>query len=198
MEALIGNAIERKLLDKGYRGHKFRPEYKLRCSSQARTGGISTVQARPASALRRQAGYQPTQIRAPDGPQLPLDSQGEAINAVPAAAGYNFRSLISWLRAYCSKFSSAHCSTSVQPTQKIRAVRMEYELLAGHRTRRGSPTISSGPGPGRTAGALDRPSPISWARSTRRSSRRPLQCAAGLSAYLWKSRLGSCQHLLEL
>ena len=99
MEALIGNTIARLLADRGYRGHNAPPDYKFRVfiSGQKRRSDTQD-QARIAPQVRRRARHRPSQSRAPHGPQLSLVPRGDATNAVLAAAGYNFRRLIRWLR----------------------------------------------------------------------------------------------------
>ncbi|MET4117840.1 hypothetical protein ABIB85_004476 [Bradyrhizobium sp. JR1.5] len=73
MEALIGNTIERALLDKGHRGQA-PPDYKFRVFISGQKRRVTTEQARAATALRRRAGHRPSQIRAPHRPHLPLAS----------------------------------------------------------------------------------------------------------------------------
>ena len=70
--------------------------------------GDAADQARIAPQVRRRAGHRPSQGRAPHGPQLSLvTASGDAINAVLAAAGYNFRRLIRWLRLLLRQILSA-------------------------------------------------------------------------------------------
>ena len=59
--------------------------------------GDAHDQTRVAPTIRGRAGHRPSQVRASDGPQLPWHREGDAANAVLAAAGYNFRRLIKWL-----------------------------------------------------------------------------------------------------
>ena len=84
MEELIGNTIERALLDKGYRG----PQCTARLQVQGvhlrtEAAGDTTDQARAPAAFRRRAGHRPSQIRASDGPQLPLASRGRCRQCRP-------------------------------------------------------------------------------------------------------------------
>jgi transposase, IS5 family len=99
MEALIGNIIERLILDKGYRGHNAPPEYKFRVfiSGQKRrmTPKIKR-ELRRRSAVEPVIGHLKSEHRM--GRNYLWHRQGDATNAVLAAVGYNFRRLICWLR----------------------------------------------------------------------------------------------------
>jgi transposase, IS5 family len=98
MEALVGNTIERILADKGYRGHNAPPDYKFRVfiSGQKRrmTPQIKR-EMRRRSAVEPVIGHLKSEHRM--GRNYLWHRQGDAINAVLAAAGYNFRRLIRWL-----------------------------------------------------------------------------------------------------
>jgi transposase, IS5 family len=99
MEALIGNIIERLILDKGYRGHNAPPDYKFRVfiSGQKRrmTPKIKR-ELRRRSAVEPVIGHLKSEHRM--GRNYLWHRQGDATNAVLAAVGYNFRRLICWLR----------------------------------------------------------------------------------------------------
>ena len=98
IEALIGNTIERALLDNGYRGHNAPPDYKFRVfiSGQKRrmTPQIKR-ELRRRSAVEPVIGHLKSEHRM--GRNYLWHRQGDAINAVLAAVGYNFRRLIRWL-----------------------------------------------------------------------------------------------------
>src|SRR3989440_12492721 len=98
MEALIGNIIERLVLDKGYRGHNAPPDYKFRVfiSGQKRRGTpqIKREMRRP-SAIEPGIRHLKSEHRM--GRNYLWDRAGHAGNAVLAAAGYNFRRLLRWL-----------------------------------------------------------------------------------------------------
>ena len=99
MEALVGNTIVRILADKGYRGHNAPPDYKFRVfiSGQKRrmTPKIKR-EMRRRSAVEPVIGHLKSEHRM--GRNYLCHRQGDAINAVLAAAGYNFSRLIRWLR----------------------------------------------------------------------------------------------------
>ena len=107
MEALIGNIIARLLADKGYRGHNAPPDHKFRVFISGQKRGVTpTIKREIAPQGRCRARHRPSQGRAPHGPQLSRHRRGDAANAVLAAAGYNFRRLIRWLRLLLRKILS--------------------------------------------------------------------------------------------
>ena len=99
MEALIGNTIARILADAGYRGHNAPPDYKFRVFISGQKRGVTPQIKRE---LRRRSAVEPVigHLKAEHrmGRNYLWFRRGDAINAVLAAAGYNFRRLIRWLR----------------------------------------------------------------------------------------------------
>ena len=99
IEALIGNIIERLLGDKGYRGHNAPPEYKFRVFTSGQKRRVTPQikrELRRRSAVEPVIGHLKSEHRM--GRNYLWHRQGDAINAVLAAAGYNFRRLIRWLQ----------------------------------------------------------------------------------------------------
>lgn len=99
MEALIGNTIERVIADKGYRGHNAPPDYKFRVfitGQKRRMTPAIKREMRRRSAVEPVIGHLKAEHRM-DRSYL-AHRTGDAANAVLAAAGYNFRLLIRWLR----------------------------------------------------------------------------------------------------
>ena len=99
MEALIGNTIERILADNGYRGHNAPPDYKFRVFISGQKRRVTPKikrEMRRRSAVEPVIGHLKSEHRM--GRNYLWHRQGDAINAVLAAAGYNFRRLIRWLR----------------------------------------------------------------------------------------------------
>jgi transposase, IS5 family len=99
MEKTIGNSIDRLLADAGYRGHNS-PEshrFKIYTSGQKRrmTPAIKREMRRRA-AVEPLIGHIKNEHRM--GRNYLAHTQGDAINAVLAAAGHNFRLLLTWLR----------------------------------------------------------------------------------------------------
>src|SRR3982075_2304956 len=99
MEMLVGNTIERLLLDKGYRGHNAPPEYRFRVFLSGQKRGVTSGIKRE---LRRRSAVEPVigHLKAEHrmGRNYLWYRRGDAANAVLAAVGYNFRRLIRWLR----------------------------------------------------------------------------------------------------
>ena len=99
MEAMVGNTLERMLADKGYRGHNAPPDYKFRVFLSGQKRGVTPKIKRQ---LRRRAAVEPVigHLKAEHrmGRNYLWFRRGDAANAVLAAAGYNFRRLIRWLR----------------------------------------------------------------------------------------------------
>jgi IS5 family transposase len=99
MEALVGNTIERILADKGYRGHNAPPHYKFRVFTSGQKRRMTPKikrELRRRSAVEPVIGHLKSEHRM--GRNYLWHHQGDAINAVLAATGYNFRRLIHWLR----------------------------------------------------------------------------------------------------
>ena len=108
MEALIGNVIARLLADKGYRGHNAPPDYRFRVFISGQKRGVTPRIKRE---LRRRAAVEPVigHLKAEHrmGRNYLWFRQGDAANAVLAAAGYNFRRLIRWLSLLLRQILSA-------------------------------------------------------------------------------------------
>jgi IS5 family transposase len=99
MEALIGNIIERLVLDKGYRGHNAPPDYKFRVFISGQKRRVTPKikrEMRRRSAIEPVIGHLKSEHRM--GRNYLWHRQGDATNAVLAATGYNFRRLIAWLK----------------------------------------------------------------------------------------------------
>jgi IS5 family transposase len=108
MEALIGNIIERLLGDKGYRGHNAPPGYKFRVFISGQKRRVTPKikrELRRRSAIEPVIGHLKSEHRM--GRNYLWHRQGDAINAVLAAAGYNFRRLIRWLSLLLRQILSA-------------------------------------------------------------------------------------------
>ena len=104
MEALIGNVIERLLADKGYRGHNAPPDYKFRVFTSGQKRRVTPKikrEMRRRSAIEPVIGHLKSEHRM--GRNYLGHREGDAINAVLAAVGYNFRRLIRWLSLLLSQ-----------------------------------------------------------------------------------------------
>ncbi|MET3973597.1 hypothetical protein ABIB94_007933 [Bradyrhizobium sp. JR7.2] len=99
MEALIGNTIERALLDKGYCDHSAPPDYKFRVFISGQKRRVTRQTKRD---LRRRSAIEPVISHRKSehsiGHNCLWHRQGDTINAVLAAVGDNSRRLICWLR----------------------------------------------------------------------------------------------------
>jgi IS5 family transposase len=99
MERTIGNGIARLIADAGYKGHNapLSHTFKIFTTGQKRrmTPAIKREMRRRA-AIEPVIGHIKTEHRM-DRNYL-AHSKGDAINAVLAAAGYNFRQLLNWLK----------------------------------------------------------------------------------------------------
>jgi transposase, IS5 family len=99
MEALIGNTLQRAFVDKGYRGHNAPPDYKLRVFIAGQKRRVTPKIKRE---MRRRSAVEPVIGHLKSGHRMGRNylwhRQGDAINAVLAAAGYNFSLLLRWLK----------------------------------------------------------------------------------------------------
>ena len=117
MEALVGNTIARILADKGYRGHNAPPDYKFRVFISGQKRGVTPQIKRE---LRRRSAVEPVigHLKAEHrmGRNYLWFRRGDANNAVLAAAGYNFRRLIRWLRLLlCQILSAFFAEPAINP-----------------------------------------------------------------------------------
>jgi IS5 family transposase len=98
MEGLIGNTIGRILADKGYRGHNAPFDYKFKVFTSGQKRRMTPKikrEMRRRSAIEPVIGHLKQEHRM--GRNYLWHRQGDAANAVLAAAGYNFRRIIQWL-----------------------------------------------------------------------------------------------------
>ena len=96
IEAQIGASLARIVADRGYRGHNAPPDHKMKVSGQKR--GVAEAIKRD---LRRRSAVEPVIGHAKGehrmGRNFLKGAEGDAANAVLAAAGYNFRRPLAWL-----------------------------------------------------------------------------------------------------
>jgi IS5 family transposase len=99
IEMLVGNVLDRIFADAGYRGHNAPPEYKFKVFTAGQKRRVTPKIKRQ---MRRRAAVEPVigHLKAEHrmGRNYLAHPAGDAINAVLAAAGYNFRLLITWLK----------------------------------------------------------------------------------------------------
>ena len=103
LEQTIGAEIERIVTDAGYRGHTAPREKRFRVYVAGQKRGLSPAIKR---AFKRRSAVEPVigHLKAEHrmGRNHLIGSAGDAINAVLAAVGYNFRLLLKWLAPLCA------------------------------------------------------------------------------------------------
>jgi IS5 family transposase len=101
IERQLGAAINRLVADKGYRGHNAPEEYKFRIYLSGQKRGVTEAIKRD---LKRRSAVEPAIGHAKSDHRMDRNylkgAHGDATNAVLAAAGYNFRRLLAWLRCF--------------------------------------------------------------------------------------------------
>ena len=99
MEKTIGNSIDRILADAGYRGHNAPLTHRFKIYTSGQKRRITPAIKRE---MRRRAAVEPLIGHIKNehrmGRNYLAGKQGDAINAILAAVGYNFRLLLTWLR----------------------------------------------------------------------------------------------------
>jgi IS5 family transposase len=99
MQALIGNVLDRCIADAGYRGHNAPPEHKFKVYTSGQKRRVTPQIKRE---FKRRAAIEPVIGHLKEhhrmGRNYLAHASGDATNAVLAAAGYNFRRLLAWLR----------------------------------------------------------------------------------------------------
>jgi IS5 family transposase len=99
MERTIGNQIDRILADAGYRGHNAPDSHRFRVFTAGQKRRVTPAikrQMRRRSAIEPVIGHIKAEHRM-DRNYL-AGEQGDAINVILAAAGYNFSILLKWFR----------------------------------------------------------------------------------------------------
>jgi IS5 family transposase len=108
IETLVGNVLDRIFTDAGYRGHNAPPDYKFKVFTAGQKRRVTPQIKRQ---MRRRAAVEPVigHLKAEHrmGRNHLAHATGDASNAVLAAAGYNFRLLIRWLRLLLLKILTA-------------------------------------------------------------------------------------------
>jgi IS5 family transposase len=103
MEKQIGASISRVVADRGYRGHNAPPTHKFRVFISGQRRRVSEAIKRELgrrSAVEPVIGHLKAEHRM--GRNHLAHTQGDAANAILAAAGYNFCRLLAWLRLLCA------------------------------------------------------------------------------------------------
>lgn len=99
IEQTTGATLSRILADAGYRGHNAPPSHKMRVYTQGQKRGVSPAIKK---IMKRRAAVEPVIGHMKQDHRMGRNhlahTAGDAINPVLAAAGYNFRRILSWLR----------------------------------------------------------------------------------------------------
>lgn len=99
MQDLIGNEVKKILADAGYRGHNAPDTHSFRIFTQGQKRGVSPAIKKQ---MKRRAAIEPVIGHVKNEHRMARNylahTKGDRINAVLAAAGYNFRLLLNWLR----------------------------------------------------------------------------------------------------
>ena len=118
IEATIGTEIERILTDAGYKGHNAPARHKFRIFTAGQKRRMTPSIKRE---MRRRAAVEPVIGHIKNEHRMDRNylfhSSGDAINAVLAAAGYNFGLLLRWLAELLRAIIRAFAETV--PAQKI-------------------------------------------------------------------------------
>lgn len=102
IEALTGATLMRILVDAGYKGHKAPQSHKFRVFAAGQKRRVTPAIKRQ---MKRRAAVEPVIGHLKDGHRMGRNylahSQGDAINPILAAVGYNFRLILKWIRLLC-------------------------------------------------------------------------------------------------
>ena len=105
-EGLTGCTIERAYVDKGYRGHGMPNRHRVFISGQQRgVFGVIKRELRRRSAIEAVIGHMKTDGYL--GRCYLKGREGDAVNAVLSAVGYNLRLFLTWLRTFLRLILSA-------------------------------------------------------------------------------------------
>lgn len=117
MERTIGAEIERILADAGYRGHNAPSSHKFRVFTAGQKRRMTPKIKRE---LRRRAAVEPVIGHIKNEHRMARNylahAQGDAINAILAAAGYNFSLILKWLRDLLCLITTA-CHVHAEPAK---------------------------------------------------------------------------------
>ncbi|MCH8858867.1 MAG: transposase, partial [Proteobacteria bacterium] len=98
-----GATLKRILADAGYRGHNASGVYKLRVFTAGQKRRVTPAIKRQ---MRRRSAIEPVIGHLKNGHRMDRNrlahTQGDAINPILAAAGYNFRLILKWIRLLLS------------------------------------------------------------------------------------------------
>ncbi len=100
IEALTGATLKRILADAGYRGHNAPQSHKFRVFTAGQKRRVTPAIKRQ---MKRRSAVEPVIGHLKSGHRMNRNylahEQGDAINPILAATGYNFRLILKWIRA---------------------------------------------------------------------------------------------------
>jgi len=99
IEELTGATLKRILADAGYRGHNAPGVYRMRVFTAGQKRRVTPAIKRQ---MKRRSAVEPVIGHIKNGHRMDRNRlahrQGDAINPVLAAVGYNFRLILKWIR----------------------------------------------------------------------------------------------------
>ncbi len=105
IEALTGATLKRILADAGYKGHNALLEHKFKVFTTGQKRRMTPAIKRQ---MRRRAAVEPVIGHIKNNHRMNRNylahQLGDAINPILAAAGYNFRLILKWIRLLCAIF----------------------------------------------------------------------------------------------
>jgi Transposase DDE domain. len=118
IERTTGATLSRLITDAGYRGHNAPAPYDMRVYTAGRKRRMTPVLKR---LMRRRSAVEPVIGHMKDDHRMRCNHlahrTGDAINAVLAAAGYNFRRLLAWLALWLAfLLNTLRARPNLQPT----------------------------------------------------------------------------------
>jgi IS5 family transposase len=120
IEAQIGVSLARIIADRGYRGHNAPPDHRFKVYISGQRRRVTEHIKRE---LRRRSAVEPVIGHAKSehrmGRNYLAGQQGDAINTVLAAAGYNFRRLLAWLALLLFAFLFAMARPAASQNQSV-------------------------------------------------------------------------------
>jgi len=123
IETQVGANLARIVADRGYRGHNAPPEHKFKVYISARD--VASPRPSNASCAAVPPSNQSSATPRAEhrmGRNYLAGTHGDAVNAVLAAAGYNFRRLLEWLALLLSAILAA-LKTAATPQESFKLAR---------------------------------------------------------------------------
>ncbi len=115
-QSLIGNEIKRIIAERGYCGHGLPAPHDLRVYVSEQKRGVTRSikrEVKRRAAVEPVIGHMKTDHRM--GGKFLAHTTGDAINAVMAALGCNFRRLLAWLALWLTGFCTRSARTKFMP-----------------------------------------------------------------------------------